>query len=177
MIGNTAQLIAYAAARGVTVAEDEAPVLLVKATDYLNRLSWVGDKNKGQEDCWPRSNFIFDGTPLFDDEGAPVTETTDPSGTTYTLKEGDTVYSPAATPKTVVNALYKVALIIAEGLDLDGPSGGAQVLQEAVSGAVSITYAESTVGDTITVPGLADLLDDWLDSPITSGINFNVYRG
>lgn len=177
MIGKAAELIAYAAARGVAVSEEEAPILLTKATDYLNTFSWIGNKPKGQEDSWPRRDFVFDGTPLFDVAGDPVTETTDDSGSTHTLAPGDMVYSPAATPQTIITAAYRVAMAIGDGADFQTITGGAKVVQESVSGAVSVTYAEGTVSDAVIIPGFNEMISDWLSGPLSTGINFNVMRG
>lgn len=177
MIGKATDFIAYAAARGVIVSEQEAPVLLTQATDYLNTFNWAGSKPKGQEDGWPRRDFVFDGTPLFDADGDPVTETTDDNGNTHTLENGDLVYTPAATPKPVFIAAYRVAMAIADGADFQTVTGGAKVVQESVSGAVSVTYAESSVTDAVIIPGLNEMIAEWLADPLTTGINFSVMRG
>lgn len=177
MIGKAADFITYAAARGVVVSVEEAPILLTQGTDYLNTFSWTGTRPKGQEDSWPRRDFTFDGTPLLDANGVPVTETTDDNGNTSVLSAGDMVYTPAAMPKTIITAVYRVAMAIADGADLQTITGGAKVVQESVSGAVSVTYAEGTVTDTIIIPGFNDMIADWLSGPLSTGINFNVMRG
>ena len=56
-----AQLVTYAATRGVTLTETEE-ILLIKANDYLETLNYKGDKyTKGQDLQWPRSNVQIDG--------------------------------------------------------------------------------------------------------------------
>ncbi len=177
MIGKTTEFIAYAAARGVAVSEQEAPVLLTQATDYLNTFSWIGTRPKGQEDSWPRRDFTYDGTPLFDADGDPVTETTDDNGDTHTLAQGDIIYTPPATPKTIITAVYRVAMAIGDGADFQTITGGAKVVQESVSGAVSVTYAESSVSDAVIIPGFNEMIGDWLASSLSTGINFSVMRG
>lgn len=60
MIGTTQGLIDYAAARGVIIEPVKAPILLTKATDYLDNQCWVGEKqDPAQADSWPR---ILPGT-------------------------------------------------------------------------------------------------------------------
>lgn len=144
MIGTAEGLIAYAAARGITVGAEEAPVLLVKATDYMNTFNWVGKLPTGQEDSWPRK----------------LNETED-----------------AVTPQNIVTATYRIATVIGEGTELQAVGGGARVTQESVSGAVSVTYAEGTVNDAVTIPGFSNLIAEWLAAPLNTGINFSVMRG
>lgn len=63
MIGSSADLIAFAIARGVTLDTTAAAVALQKSTDYLNGLCWIGTKTlAGQRDAWPRTDD--DGTDL-----------------------------------------------------------------------------------------------------------------
>lgn len=177
MIGTPAALITYAAARGVTVGEDEAPILLVKATDYMNTFDWTGKKPAGQEDSWPRENIVFDGTPVFNADGDQITVIEHSDGTKTELEEGDVIETPAVTPQTVFTATYRVALAIAEGNDVTAVSAGGKVKQETVSGAVSITYADGTESNPIVIPGLNQLINPWLNSALYSGLNFNVMRG
>ena len=149
MIGTAEEFISYAAARGVTVAEDEAPVLLVQATDYMNTFSWVGTVPAGQDDSWPRNDVYVNGE---------VPET-------------------PFTPRSIVTATYRVALAIADGLNIMGASGGAKVTEERVEGAVAVKYAEDSLYDPVKITGFPQLISDWLLSPSGSALNFPVMRG
>lgn len=56
----TAELTAYATARGVTLTGD-LDVLLTKASDYIESLSYQGDRYViDQVNAWPRSHVVID---------------------------------------------------------------------------------------------------------------------
>ena len=56
-----ADLTTYAADRGITLTA-ATDVLLIKAMDYIESLSFIGTKySKGQALQWPRSNVYIDG--------------------------------------------------------------------------------------------------------------------
>ncbi len=56
-----AELTTYAADRGITLTA-ATDVLLIKAMDYIESLSFIGSKgSKGQPLQWPRSNVYIDG--------------------------------------------------------------------------------------------------------------------
>lgn len=178
MIGDVDQLIAYAAARGVAVAEDEAPVLLVKATDYLNTLKWVGKKPAGQDDSWPRTGLVFNGTPLYDEDGDQITTIELDDGTEAPLEDGDTLVEPPVTPRDIQLAAYRLAVLQGTGTDIMGDSApGAKVLEERVEGAVTVKYAEGSLYDPLKITGFISLIENWLLCVPRSGVNFNVERG
>lgn len=57
-----AELVAFAAARGVTIATTDAAALLVKAMDRLAGLPYKGDRvARDQALDWPRSGVCVDG--------------------------------------------------------------------------------------------------------------------
>lgn len=63
-----AELTAYAAERGITLSGTEE-ALLIKATDYLETLEYIGDKKTADQDLqWPRENVRIDGFQFPDDE-------------------------------------------------------------------------------------------------------------
>jgi len=63
-----AELTAYASDRGVTIAGTPAELIL-KATDYLETLSYKGNRyTKEQSLQWPRSNVWIDGFSVEVDE-------------------------------------------------------------------------------------------------------------
>ena len=56
-----AELTTYAADRGITLTA-ATDVLLIKAMDYIESLSFIGTKfSEGQALQWPRSNVYIDG--------------------------------------------------------------------------------------------------------------------
>ncbi len=174
MIGTVAGLIAYAAARGVMIGTDEAPVLLTKAGDYLATMCWEGAP-ADSEDPWPRTGLVYNGQPLLNTDGDVIT-TVVIDGETVPISPGYTVTEPA-TPKTVVTAVYRLAMEVGNGVELMPTTSGAQVVSESVSGAVSVQYAEGTIGTPLTLPWLGPLIDGWTSCSTGSGINFSVYRG
>ncbi len=61
---STAELTAYAAARGVTLASG-AETLLIQAMDYIESLSFIGIKwTRDQALQWPRLSVVVDGYTL-----------------------------------------------------------------------------------------------------------------
>lgn len=116
-----AELVAYAAARGIALpaTEAEQEALLIKAMDYLESLSFVGIRyTRTQALAWPRANAIVDGF--------YVTHT--------------------EIPRQLKNAQLQLALDSID-VDLMGnviPSNERVVLEEQVEGAVSVKYAAPT---------------------------------
>lgn len=177
MIGKPEDLITYAEARGVTISNDEAPVLLVKATDYMNTFNWKGSKPPGQEDSWPRTGITYNGDALVNEDGEEVTLIEHSDGTETAIEIGDVIGSPPVTPKSIFTATYRVAMAIGDGADIMAITSGGKVKQESVSGAVSITYADGTETDPLVIPGFDQLVAAWLANAVTNGINFSVMRG
>lgn len=176
MIGKPEELIAYAAGFGVVIGADEAPILLNKATFYLNTLEWAGSLPPGADDSWPRTGLVYDGSVFYDTNGDVITAVTDSEGEEVAIEPGDVVTEPA-TPKAIVTAAYQLAMQVANGVDLLPTTSGAQVVQESVSGAVSVTYAEGTIGTPLDLPWLSSLIGRWSGASATNGINFSVMRG
>ena len=174
MIGTVAGLIGYAEARGVVIGTDEAPILLTKAGDYLATMCWEGAA-ADSDDPWPRTGLVYDGTSLLNTDG-DVIRTVVVDGQTVPIEAGYTVDEPA-TPKAVVTAVYHLAMEAGNGVDLMPTTSGAQVVSESVSGAVSVQYAEGTIGTPLTLPWLGPLINAWLSCSAGNGVNFSVYRG
>jgi hypothetical protein len=66
-----AELIAYALARGVTITEPDATVLLIKSMDYLESQSFIGVKTSTTQALqWPRTGAYIDGV-LVDPDTVP----------------------------------------------------------------------------------------------------------
>lgn len=164
MIGTPDDFISYAADRGTVITPEKATVALVKATDLLNLSCWVGEQDGA--DAWPRTGLIYDGRPLLDAAGNKITG----------LSKGDVVDQPAI-PLTVLNATYMLALDSFKGVDLMPTIAGKQVIEERVEGAIDIKYAESSIGAAPVWPWWDQLLGPYITCEISTGINFNVYRG
>jgi len=145
--GDVAGLLAFASSRGYDVPEESAEMLLFQALDYLNLQPWAGRPTKrGQPLPWPRAGVVVGGEAIPDDE----------------------------IPQALIQAQYRLA-VSAQEIDLMPGYGGAQALQESVSGAVSITYSEQTLGSGVYFPWLRQLLGDLLGAGASS-VNFRVMR-
>lgn len=150
MIGNTTDLIAYAAARDVTIDPAKASGLLQKATDYLDGLCWIGSRaNDQQDDSWPR----------VDGQGKPIT-----GG------------APAGIPKMILNASYRLAMEASTGVVLTPSFAGKQVVEERVEGAVDIKYDKDSLYNAPSFPWLDAMLTDYIECE-PSLVNFSVMRG
>ncbi|HEJ7118805.1 DnaT-like ssDNA-binding protein [Serratia sp. SM29] len=124
---------AFAVGRGYQLPDDdhECETLLVQAMDYLAGQSWRGSRSSPVQALpWPRSGVIVDGVLLASDK----------------------------IPRQIIQAQCHLA-VEAQETDLT-PSfnGGAEVVQEAVSGAVSVSYAPGTSNSAPTFPWLSGLL-------------------
>ncbi|EIY5055168.1 hypothetical protein ML056_003480 [Klebsiella variicola] len=145
--GDVAGLLAFATSRGYDVPEDTAEMLLFQAIDFLNLQSWAGEPtDSAQALPWPRSG----------------------------VKVGRRVIPDDKIPPALVTAQYRLA-IAAQDMELMPGYSGAQAVEEAVSGAVSVKYSESTIGAGVTFPWLRALLGDLLDAGASS-VNFRVMR-
>ncbi|ELY4302228.1 hypothetical protein QLY43_20575 [Cronobacter dublinensis] len=145
--GDVAGLLAFASSRGYDVPEETAEMLLFQALDYLNLQPWAGRPAKrGQPLPWPRSGVTVEGEPVPDDE----------------------------IPQALIQAQYRLA-VSAQEIDLMPGYGGAQALEETVSGAVSIKYSEQTLEAGVYFPWLGQLLGELLGAGASS-VNFRVMR-
>ncbi|CNK69752.1 Uncharacterised protein [Yersinia mollaretii] len=107
-------LAAFVLARAINLPAETEP-LLIKAMDYLNGLNWYGSRTKLTQPLpWPRSGITFDGFS----------------------------YPSAGIPPQLITAQCMLSVEAIEG-DLLGSNREAAIKSEAVSGAVSITYAVS----------------------------------
>lgn len=141
-------LVEWASSRGYDVPEDTAEALLFQAMDYLGLQSWAGEPTDGDQPLpWPRTGVTVGGRAVAVDK----------------------------IPPALITAQYRLA-IAAQDIDLMPGYGGAQVLEEAVSGAVSVKYSESTIGAGVDFPWLRLLLGELLGAGASS-VNFRVMRG
>lgn len=116
-----ADVIAYAAARGVTLADTTVTDgYLLKAADYLESLAeqLKGERySRDQPMCWPRSGVSIEGYDWDDDE----------------------------IPRQLISAQCALTVEISQGIDPFNPEAvKGPITQESVVGAVSVTYASAT---------------------------------
>lgn len=112
-----AQMIAYAAAGGVTLANNESTdVLLVRASRYISSLEprLKGRRvERGQPLAYPRKDLVLLDEPYDDDE----------------------------VPDLVLEAQMTLALDLNAGIDPFNPASSLPVVEETVQGAVTVRYA------------------------------------
>lgn len=157
MIGKTQDLIAYALNRGVIIETQQAPILLVKATDYLNTLCWIGKPaDTAQEDCWPRVDNS--GNAIVDDKASPVAK-------------------DSSIPAKIQISAFRLAMEVSGGVDLMPTTAGKQTVKESVSGAVSVEYDVNSIGAKPDFPWFDSLVGDYVLCDLGDSINFKVGRG
>lgn len=146
--GDVAGLLDYAKTRGYDVAQDAAEGLLMQAMDYLALQTWAGRPTAADQPLpWPRSGVKVDGL----------------------LVPADKI------PQKLIQAQYLLA-VTAQEVELMPGYGGAQALEETVSGAVSIKYSESSLNTGAYFPWLRPMLVGFLGGG-GSSTSFKVVRG
>jgi hypothetical protein len=152
-----AELIAYAIARGVTLADTDATdVLAIKAMDYLTMYDskWAGDLVEPgvQTLAWPRTGAIPQG--------------------------GKTAFPDDEIPGNIVKAQMELALVANSGVDLlptTNPATGF-VTREKVD-VIETEYSEAvalqTFGQLPKVPLVDALLAPWMAG---GGMSLRTYR-
>lgn len=148
MIGNTVDLITFAQARGETIDPDLAAIYLINATDYLDNQTWAGDLSDPDQD---------DSWPRSNVQGVT-------NGTT---------------PKGVIRAAYMLAIQSSNGIDLmPSAAGGRTIKQATVTGAVSVTYDDASLGldNQPSFPWLDSLIGRYLGISDSSPFNAPVWR-
>ncbi|WP_338882674.1 DnaT-like ssDNA-binding protein [Xenorhabdus sp. TH1] len=136
----------FATQRGYSLPDDSVlPSLLFQAMDYLSTKQWRGSKaNKNQALAFPRKGIYADGELVPDD----------------------------VIPKPIIQAQCRLAI---DSLEHDlTPTVGGEVVSEAVSGAVSVTYAEGTNSGKPNMSWFYSTLRDFLSG---GGATFKVFRG
>ncbi|PHM46634.1 DnaT-like ssDNA-binding protein [Xenorhabdus miraniensis] len=138
-------LTQFAVQRGYSLPDGDLSPLLFQAMDYLSTKQWKGRKaNKGQSLAFPRKGTYADGELVSDD----------------------------VIPKPIIQAQCRLAI---DSLEFDlTPTVGGEVVSEAVSGAVSVTYAEGTNSGKPNMSWFYSTLRDFLSG---GGATFKVFRG
>lgn len=139
-----AQIVAYAAARGVTLAfntdpeKDAVAILGIKAADYLRIMPWRGEVvDVTQTMPWPRKN----------------------------LNLPTTTWPEDAIPPAVIEAQLQLTLLANAGTVLIPTSTGVGYLIKEKIGPIENVYSEKVgvSSDGLPIlPGIAALLDPWL---------------
>lgn len=157
MIGKTQDLIAYALNRGVIIEAQQAPILLVKAADYLNTLCWIGKPaDTAQDNCWPRVDNY--GNAIVDDKASPVA-------------------TDSSIPAKIQISAFRLAMEVSGGVDLMPTTAGKQTVKESVSGAVAVEYDVNSIGAKPDFPWFDSLVGDYVICDLGDSINFKVGRG
>src|SRR5215217_55966 len=149
-----ADIIAYGAARGVTLVDDDATdVLGIKAMDSLDLYAnkWVGSPVQPgvQPLAWPRKGAVPNG--------------------------GTTPYAEDAIPGNIAKAQLALALIASTGVDLLPTFSAATgfVKREKVD-VIETEYSEAvalqTLGQLPTMPLVDALLEPWLAGATFGGL-------
>jgi hypothetical protein len=130
--------IAYAAARGVTLADDETTdALIFVAVDYLNTLDWRGSPaSPFQPNAWPRVGVWIDCNE----------------------------FPESTVPQDVSNAQSQLVMQQFAGVDLFPATTGAMIIQDTV-GPLTTKWSDKFGAQTTPFLPLIDaLLGKWLDS-------------
>lgn len=157
MIGNVQDFITYAGARGVIIDPAQAPIFLVKATDLLNTMCWVGKPvDPDQEDSWPRVDNS--GNAIVDEKASPVA-------------------TDSSIPAKIQISAFRLAMEVSGGVDLMPTTAGKQTVKESVSGAVAVEYDVNSIGAKPDFPWFDSLVGDYVICDLGDSINFKVGRG
>ncbi|CDH23182.1 DnaT-like ssDNA-binding protein [Xenorhabdus bovienii] len=135
----------FSSQRGYSLPDGELSFLLFQAMDYLSTKQWKGRKSdKEQPLAFPRKGIYVDGE-LVPDQ---------------------------VIPKPIIQAQCRLAV---DSLEYDlTPTVGGEVVSEAVSGAVSVTYTEGTNSGVPNMAWFNSLLRGFLSG---GGATFKVFRG
>ncbi|PHM22231.1 DnaT-like ssDNA-binding protein [Xenorhabdus ehlersii] len=135
----------FATQRGYSLPDGDLSSLLFQAMDYLSTKQWKGRRaNADQPLAFPRKGIYIDGESVSDD----------------------------VIPKPIIQVQCRLAI---DSLEYDlTPTVGGEVLSEAVSGAVAVTYTEGTNSGKPNISWFNSMLHDFLSG---SGTTFKVFRG
>lgn len=166
MYGDPQTFVDYANARGVEVTLGDATQHLTVVNDFLNGLDWIGDPaDHLGVDAWPRMNFTSDGKPIRETDTLDIT----------TIPKGQQVEF-SAIPVAVEQAVYRLAMAVADDIDISPIGSGKETIRETV-GPITMEYDPATIGDSVSFPWWDGMLGYWLNTEGNAAGNFDVYRG
>lgn len=166
MLGKPEKLVTFAAERGMTITTADAAIALTKATDFINSKKWSCKKaDKYQADAWPRIGIAWGDCALLDATETPID-----------VPEGVDPRTVTGTPQDVFTAVYRLALLCADGFDLMPSISGAQEISVSAANAISVTYDKDTIGMRADIPWLDGLIGSWTGYD-GMAFGFSVSRG
>lgn len=166
MYGDPQTFVDYAAARGVEVTLSDATQNITVVNDFLNGINWIGEPaDQTGIDAWPRINYLSDGKPVRD----TLTEV-------VAVVPAGQIVDFASTPVAVEQAIYRLALLVADEVDISPVGSGKETIRETV-GPITMEYDPATVGSGVSFPWWDGLLGHWIDSYGNAAGNFDVFRG
>lgn len=166
MYGDPQTFTDYAAARGVEITLGDATRHLTIVNDFLNGINWIGEQaDQTGIDAWPRINYPSDGKPVRD----TLTEV-------VAVVPAGQIVDFASIPVAVEQAVYRLALLVAEDIDISPIGGGKETIRETV-GPITMEYDPATIGGYVAFPWWDGLLGYWVNVDGNAAGNFDVYRG
>lgn len=166
MYGDLQTFVDYAAARGVEVTLSDATRHLTVVNDFLNGINWIGEPaDQTGIDAWPRINYQSDGKPVRD----TLTEV-------VAVVPAGQIVDFASIPVAVEQAVYRLAMLVADEVDISPVGSGKETIRETV-GPITMEYDPATIGGGVSFPWWDGLLGHWIDSDGNAAGNFDVFRG
>lgn len=166
MYGDPQTFTDYAAARGVEITLGDATRHLTIVNDFLNGINWIGEQaDQTGIDAWPRINYQSDGKPVRD----TLTEV-------VAVVPAGQIVDFASIPVAVEQAVYRLAMLVADDIDISPLGGGKETIRETV-GPITMEYDPATIGGYVAFPWWDGLLGYWVNVDGNASGNFDVYRG
>lgn len=166
MYGDPQTFVDYAAARGVEITLGDATRHLTVVNDFLNGINWIGEQaDQTGIDAWPRINYQSDGKPVRD----TLTEV-------VAVVPVGQIVDFASIPVAVEQAVYRLALLVADEIDISPVGDGKETIRETV-GPITMEYDPASIGSGVSFPWWDGLLGHWVDSGGNAAGNFDVFRG
>ena len=129
MYGDPQTFVDYAAARGVEVSLGDATRHLTIVNDFLNGITWIGEQaDQTGIDAWPRINYPSDGKPVRD----TLTEV-------VAVVPVGQIVDFASIPIAVEQAAYRLAMLVADEVDISPVGSGKETIRETV-GPITMEY-------------------------------------
>lgn len=166
MYGDPQTFVDYAAARGVEITLSDATQHLTIVNDFLNGIAWIGEPaDPTGVDAWPRINYPSDGKPVRD----TLTEV-------VAVVPVGQIVDFASIPVAVEQAVYRLALLVVDEIDISPIGDGKETIRETV-GPITMEYDPASIGSGVSFPWWDGLLGYWVNTDGNAAGNFDVYRG